>query len=179
MPECDKCGFGPAPFLRYFGDGKSVSECVFCNAADGLEYELQRQREVMRDSIAAGDIMKECARRLREAGIVPDNMFMMTWDVHIVIRDHAKALRATALLGDLLVKSNSWDRRQNGDTSPDMVYHGRLKGTESSNIKIMGVPPPDTCRVVVEEVEVPARKVKRYKVVCGDENVTKEEPAHA
>lgn len=178
MPEC-KCGVDPAPFHGATVDGKSEFMCVFCNAADGLEHELRRQREVMRDSIAAGNVMTECAGRLRAAGIVPDNMFVMTWDVHIVIRDHAQALRATALLGDLLVKSNSWDRRQNGDTSPDMVYHGRLKGTESSDIKIMGVPPPDTCMVVVIEEEVPARKVKRYKVVCGDENVTKEEPAHA
>lgn len=178
MPAC-KCGVDPAPFHGATVDGKSESMCVFCNADASLECELRRHREVMRDSIAAGDIMKECARRLRAAGIVPDTMFMMTWDVHIVIRDHSKALRATAILGDLLVKSNSWDRRQNGDTSPDMVYSGRLKGAESSDIKIMGVPPPDTCRVVVTEEEVPARKVKRYKVVCGDEKVTKEEPAHA
>lgn len=176
MPEC-KCGFSPAPFLRYVGDGKSVPECVFCKAADGLEHELQRQREVMRDSILAGNVMTECAARLRAAGIVPDDLFMITWDVSVVIRDHATALRATAILGDLLVKPNSWDRRQHNDISPDMVYHGRAKGSESSDIKIMGVPPPDSCRVVMEEVEVPARTVKKYKVVCGD--AKKEEPAHA
>jgi hypothetical protein len=175
MPKC-KCGIEPAPFRKYIGDLKFEDQCAFCYARVCATDELTRQDEVRRSTVDAIAVMEEAIARMRVANVIPDQVLMATWDVNIIMRDHTKALKLTGILGGLLLEQNSWDRRQQSDCSPDMTYRGRAAGTDATDIKIMGVPPPDTCRVEVEEVEIPAHKQKKFKVVCGD---TKKEAAHA
>ena len=63
------------------------------------------------------------------------------------------------------LSAGKWQKELCGNTAINYINETMF----DFPVRIYAVEPPGTCRIEIEEVEVPARKEKRYKMVCKDE----------
>jgi hypothetical protein len=67
-----------------------------------------------------------------------------------------------------LLKLGRWER-SSSVVDGCIDYTGKTE--DDLIIRLWGAAPPGSCRVVEEEIEVPARIEKRRRLICGDSDV--------
>jgi hypothetical protein len=136
---------------------------------DALESARQADKYATSCRMAV-DVAHRVAAEFGERDIDAQHAYTSVDGVRIVIKDHSAALEICGILGKLV--GRKWERRVE-DGQALLMYVGRLQDRSSYDtpytITISGVEPGAGCRVEYEDVQIPARTVKRGRVVCDTE----------
>ena len=66
------------------------------------------------------------------------------------------------------LKAGDWTKSANGYDSATIDYNTEINGMK---VRLWAAAPPDSCRVIEVEEEVPATKIVRRKLICSGPEV--------
>lgn len=168
LPETELC-YRKTPGQEFAYTYELV--CAACRSAESAENMLREAHVSLQKKQAVHAYMVVCVYpALRKAGLSPKYVMLdYSGDIGLQCHDREEGMALAGALGHLLDKKNLWDKKQEYDEAT-LRLSGRITLSREivAEIVIMGVPPSPACRIVWEEIDVPASKRKRAKIVCDD-----------
>jgi len=144
--------------------------CPLCASISQGAAEIELKEKWLAEEIAKYAIVKDVVARLRAASIMPLKLLSNISDAVIVVpRDRAQWLEISMAVHDLL-PAGDWKRSQVYN-QPRLEYKKEIPIGEKLRpvtFTIGDVEPPPSCKIVYENVLVPARVEKKAKLVCDD-----------
>lgn len=165
---CATCGENRRTEHQYV-KGEYVWTCVFCRAESDSMSEIRQATRTLDEMTAIHSKLRDqVIPALRRDGIEPASISASRYTgITVRIPDRKIGMKAAGSLGALTGTPRRWKREQEygGKT---LKFSAPLDADRpyGPEIEITGVTPSANCKVVEYEEEIPARKVKKYKVVC-------------
>lgn len=144
--------------------------CALCRGTEAMAQEIKNTCESIPRLLKTQVFMVgELMPALRKAGIFP-KLVTAQWAGYVTVRpfDREQGMKLAGALGHLVTPKHSWKKEQEYQEA-FFKLSGRLERDGISiDLVISGVAPSEACVITYEEVDVPARKEKRAKIVCKE-----------
>lgn len=144
--------------------------CALCECVRASQFSIEESIKNLPKMMQTKVFMDgEVLPILRKAGVFPKSAYSH-YAGYITIRpfDREQGMRIAGLLGGLLVTARHWRKEQEYNEAFFKLQGEVKRGDLSITLVINGVAPSESCTVTYEEVDVPARKEKRAKIVCKE-----------
>lgn len=158
-------------YRKVDGDYKEMVVCQLCLAVDGAARISEEMASGLRRQIETELFLStRVVPKLRRAGIQPEMLTAMYGGgININPENREQGMAIAGVLGGMLKSRNLWKKDQQGDEakfrlSGEVV----LRPGRDISILISNVAPSDSCTVTYVEEDVPAKKVRKAKIVCKD-----------
>jgi hypothetical protein len=153
-------------------DYASYIVCAVCRAGRQAQDRVAECEKALHEATEGSAFLEHQVLPLvRASGIEAAYLILDYYGgVRIRVHDREDGLRLCGVLGGLLIDRHRWKKEQEYNAATFQL-HGEVQvGKATVKITIANVAPSPSCRIVTEEIDVPARKEKRVKVVCGDDD---------
>lgn len=146
---------------RWGLEERSLESVALNNLVSRREY-AQRRLQSLRDELNAGLALaarcENIMERMPEDAIDGVHIHFSTGEMMIYGLDHDRAIACMSAIG-----AGKWKKKLCPGNSLTIDYNTTVDGVD---VEIYGTPPPASCKIVEEEIEVPARKEIKLTLVC-------------